>query len=184
MKTIEFTKPENMMPAEVATELLRTPGTRLSARMRKECWAARAKVISSLSPIRRAATGGYETNDEQVRRDFPTKCMLKFEKLGAAKLVQMVHTTLRRRLAVQRPFLMAEDELAKMQADTTHAAIVKNARRYNFITALLRRLADEANRLDIIAEALEEEISSRRLNVKRVPAVYVGKHFKKLCSAC
>lgn len=164
MKTVKYDERDGM-PVEVATHLLLEPKARMSATMRKAAQRARQRTITSPSPIRRAADGAYDTDDKQVRREFSEKCKRKFAKLGAAKLVQMSRTTLKRRLAVQRPFITAETELAKMQADKGAEAVVKNARRYNFIVQLLQRLTDEANRLDTINDALQEEIEKRRLNI-------------------
>lgn len=41
------------MPIEVATEMLTTPKVKMTARLRKTCFAAREKVYSSVAPIRK-----------------------------------------------------------------------------------------------------------------------------------
>lgn len=41
------------MPIEVATEMLTTPKVKMTARIRKTCFAAREKVYPSLAPIRK-----------------------------------------------------------------------------------------------------------------------------------
>lgn len=161
MKKIKFEKQEDMMPAEVATELLRTPGTRLSSRMRKECWAARSKVIESASPVHRALDGGYETDEKQIKRAFADKCKRRFAKLGMAKLIQIGRTTFKRRIAVQRPFVKYGAELAKMQEDNSVKNVIENAPRFHFITEMLRTLASDADRLDTIMDALSNELDAR-----------------------
>lgn len=164
MIPVEFDKRDGM-PVEVATKLLLEPRARMSSAMRRECQRARERTITSPTPIRRCAMGGYETDADQQRKPYPVKCAAAVAKRSMAKLFQIWTSAARRRLAVQEPFLKAEEQLAQMQAETEQAAVVRNAGRYGLITESLRRLADEANRLDTLLDAIVDELEKRCLNV-------------------
>lgn len=57
------------MPAEVATEMLANPKARLTARQRRQCFAARQRVFVAPSPMRRILiAGGYNTTRSDERR--------------------------------------------------------------------------------------------------------------------
>lgn len=69
-----MTKPKNNkvvpvqqdgMPIEVATEMLTTPGVKMTARLRKTCFAAREKVYPSLAPIKKVVLP-----DEEVELEY------------------------------------------------------------------------------------------------------------------
>lgn len=57
------------MPTEVATEMLTTPGVKMTARLRKTCFAAREKVYPSLGPIRKVAKG-YHMTDKGLKVEY------------------------------------------------------------------------------------------------------------------
>lgn len=73
------------MPIEVATEMLTTPGVKMTARIRKTCFAAREKVYPSIAPIRKA---GKELEYGEPRLSVEIKLAKRVHQLKFCQLVK------------------------------------------------------------------------------------------------
>lgn len=159
---------KDCMPAEVATAMLLR--SKLTNRMRKVCMAAREKSVSSPSPILQPYDGlrvhgepltSYVTDPLQVARSMEDKADRRCEGLSLVRLLRLRAKTFRNRIKVQKPFQAAQADFQRMQAETDPAMVKANVVRYQTVRAILERLADEAERLDTIMEAIYVELAAR-----------------------
>lgn len=78
------------MPIEVATEMLTTPKVKMTARIRKTCFAAREKVYPSLAPIRKVVLPDDTVEFEygEPRLDVEVKLARRVHQLKFCQLVK------------------------------------------------------------------------------------------------
>lgn len=58
------------MPIEVATSMLTTPGVKMTARLRKTCFAARERVYPSLAPIIKREQATEEGKEKWIEYEY------------------------------------------------------------------------------------------------------------------
>ena len=142
------------MPIEVATEMLTTPKVKMTARIRKNCMAAREKVFISSAPIRRVTVtedDGSERQELQYQEgasiDPEIKLARKASTLTYAQLISHARRMLRRRAKAQSRYL----KLMQSKASEQHKQ------------ALGRLLTAEANTCEAAQDALETEVKLRQI---------------------
>lgn len=106
------------MPVEVATEMLASPKAKLTARLRKNCFAARQRVFLSATPLRR----GFQIHDateltrdgesllqdadhEQALADKPLVDIARIRALPLDRLARLKVRADRRRRAAQQKYI-------------------------------------------------------------------------------
>lgn len=135
------------IPREVATEMLCNPRAKLTARMRKNCFAARQKVFAPGVPLRKRLPG--LSSPFLIDEEFPivtteSKLTRKFKQLPLAKLGTIARRARSGRRSVQQAF-------EKLIHDDSKQAIK------------LRRLLDfAAARHELALDCATAEIKSRR----------------------
>jgi hypothetical protein len=135
------------MPVEVATELLASPKARLTARMRKNCLAARQRVYCSATPLRRFADRWHQNTANEARfvNERPLVNLARLSLLPLARLDRLARRTSRRRIALQRAYERAQQSLLPA------------------VFAKLRvSLELKAAALDATADAARDELNRRR----------------------
>jgi hypothetical protein len=158
------------MPYEVATALLTEPRAKLTNRMRKNCWAARAKEFSHPGPMARTCTTdminrgldkhGRARLVKQHLEDLPVKVIAPEQKL-ARKLVRLPLARLERfmvraargRMNAQRKFVALQDEADKLGNDKQRAR--------HTIELMQGVWANVAQRFEMLMDSAETELKYR-----------------------
>lgn len=138
------------IPVEVATSMLTTPGVKMSARMRKNCMAARRKVYPSHSPILRVIVDGevefHYMEDPKIAADI--KLAKRAKKLTFCQLVSHQARMTKRHAMAQATYL----KLMQSNASEQHKQ------------ALGRVLTQQALLLEQAGAALGAEIKARHVS--------------------
>lgn len=114
--------PQDGMPIEVATEMLTTPKVKMTARLRKTCFAAREKVYPSLAPIKKVSLpdGEVELPYGEPRLSVEIKLSQRVHQLKFCQLVSHSRRVPRRIAKLRSLYLKlmnsdAPEPIKKMQ---------------------------------------------------------------------
>lgn len=152
------------MPVEVATEMLASPKAKLSARMRKNCFAARQRVFESATPLHRGDLGIHDETifsrqgrhllqdyeHEQALANKPLANADKIRRLPLDRLGRLRDRSIRRRRNTQQAY----EKLAALYESATDA----QRKHYDKLRALL---TIRAVQFDELTDAAETEIKIR-----------------------
>lgn len=140
-QNIAVTEPADHMPKEVAESLLLTPGTKLTARMRKNCNAARIETVfvSTLQP---------KTLPEYLARHLKSA--------SAAQLAKWAIRTFHRRGGINKRLIKASQKLRDLREGGPPRSLTGLA-----LTLVIERLNAQATSADVFMAALDTEAKSR-----------------------
>jgi hypothetical protein len=145
------------MPHQVATELLTTPKTKLTNRMRKNCLDARSTHHASNTPLR--AEGKKRTPERRyvatsaVKKPAEDKIRARMKAATSPQLEKWLKRCVARRVGVQEKY---------------NNALGKQGPKWNYIRALLEATAQRIDTMrDIIEDVLQDRFARHQDSVLR-----------------
>lgn len=142
------------MPAEVATEMLANPKTRLTARERKLCAAARENVFWTGTPLHRRTKNGPLEEQEDFEAPSPQqKAARRLQALPLTKLGRLLPRGARLHRRISASLAKAEATLKETTDKRAAARLNKLADAFRFQLA----------RIDWFQSTVREELRRRKV---------------------